>query len=74
MRNGGKDLPWEAAMLALTASEMDVDEACWTVQCGELQPLYDYIFSEWNKVTKTDMEDIKKLIKRDDLDAEVCHY
>ena len=71
MRLGGKDLPWEGAMHALTASDMDVDEACWTVQCGELQPLYDYIFSEWSKVKKTDMEDIKELIKKDDLDREV---
>ena len=73
MLRGGKDLPWEAAMHALTATNMDVDEACWTVQCGELQPLYECIFSEWNKVTKTDMEDIKKLIKKDDLEIEVVH-
>lgn len=60
-------------MQALTANEMDVDEAYWAIQCEGLHELYEYIFSEWSKVKQTDMEDIKKLLKKGEFEKEVAY-
>lgn len=73
MRRKDRPLNWEGAVKVLSAHNMDVAVACYAIQCEGLQELYDYIFSGWSKVTKTDMEDIKSLMKREDIEEEV-HY
>lgn len=57
------ELTWSAAMTALSRNGMDVDSACYAIQTDWLQPLYEYIFSDYTAVAKTDMEEIKKIIK-----------
>ena len=64
-------LTWEEAVQALARNEMNVDSACWAIQCDTLQPLYEYIFSEWNVVKQKDMEEIKGLIKKKGIDEDV---
>jgi len=64
-------LTWEGAVRALTLNNMDVDTACWVIQCDTLQPLYESIFSEWQQVKQKDMEEIKELIKNKDFDQDV---
>ncbi len=56
-------LEWKAAVTALSRNSMDVDSTCYAIQTERLQPLYEYIFSEYTAVAKTDMEEIKKIIK-----------
>ena len=65
------DLTWSIAVTALSANNMDVTTACCAIQCELLQPLYGYIFSEWSKVKQKDMEEIKELVKRTDVEEEV---
>lgn len=60
-------LEWDQAVLALSRNSMDVEETCYAIQTEWLQPLYEYIFSEYTAVTKTDMEEIKKIIKNEQL-------
>lgn len=64
-------LTWEGAVRALTLNNMDVDTACWVIQCDTLQPLYESIFSEFQQVKQKDMEEIKELIKNKDFDQDV---
>ena len=64
-------LTWEGAVQALARNEMNVDSACWAIQCDTLQPLYEYIFSEWNIVKQKDMEEMKGLIKKEAINKDV---
>jgi E3 ubiquitin-protein ligase RNF31 len=57
------ELDWESALLALAAFDMDVERAACSVQCEALQPLYEFIFSDWKDVQATDMKNIKKRLK-----------
>ena len=65
------NLTWEGAVRALTLNEMDVNAACWVIQCETLQPLYESIFTESIQVKQKDMEETKKLIKNKEFDQEV---
>lgn len=70
-------LQWDAAVAALSSADMDVDRAYCSIQCESLQPLYEFIFSDWNEVKATDMERIKKGLAKDEADKElkeVCLY
>ena len=64
-------LTWEGAVQALSRNEMNVDSACCAIQCDTLQPLYEYIFSEWNIVKQQDMEEMKGLIKKEAINKDV---
>ena len=66
------ELKWEDAVKALSANNMDVDAACYAIQCEWLQPLYESIFSDYKGVKQTDMEEIKKLITNTEHDQDVC--
>lgn len=57
------ELEWEAAKQALSAFDMDLEKAACAIQCETLQPLYEFIFSEWTQVPATDMKNIKKRLK-----------
>lgn len=57
-----QELQWDGAVKALTSNAMDVAAACYAIQSEWLQPLYEFIFSEYKKVAKTDMEEVKKII------------
>lgn len=59
------NLDWDSAVMALSRNGMDVDATCYAIQSDWLQPLYEYIYSEYTAVAKTDMEEIKKIIKND---------
>ncbi len=56
------ELEWDSAVLALSQNGMDVADTPYAVQTEWLQPLYEYVYSEYTGVTKTDMEEIKKII------------
>ena len=56
------ELEWNDAVIALSRNGMDVDKTCYAIQTEWLYPVYEYIFSEYTKVTKTDMEEVKKII------------
>lgn len=60
------ELEWEMAVDALSQNGMDVNETFYMLQTEWLQPLYEFIFSEFTAVTKTDNENIKKIIKSKD--------
>ena len=69
------ELEWEASLQALSAFDMSVEKAACAIQCETLQPLYEFIFSEWTEVAATDMKKIKGRLKNreEDKDArEVC--
>ena len=53
-------------MLALSAFDMNVEKAASSIQCEALQPLYEFIFSEWKEVPSTDMKKIKERLKKAD--------
>ena len=59
------ELKWDAAVQALSRNGMDVDETCYVLQSEWLQPLYEFIYSEYKKVAKTDMEEIKSIIRNE---------
>ena len=59
------ELEWDSAVLALSRNGMDVKETFYALQAEWLQPLYDYVYSEYTAVTKTDMEEIKVIIKNE---------
>ena len=59
------DLKWKEAEHALSAFDMNVAKAACSIQCESLQPLYEFIFSEWTEVSATDMRNIKKRLKKD---------
>ena len=62
---GGRfKVSWADAVRALSETELDVDEAYYTVQRYGLMELYDYLMSDFSKVTegKTEMEYLKNLI------------
>lgn len=42
---------------------MSVERAACSIQCEMLQPLYEFIFSEWTEVPATDMKKIKDRLK-----------
>ena len=68
------ELQWDAAVTALSRNGMDVDSTCYAIQTEWLQPLYEYIFSEYKAVAKTDMEEIKTIIKnQQQYSLEVVH-
>ena len=58
-----QQLDWEPAVLGLSVCDMDVERAVCSIQCETLQPLYEFIFSEWTQVPATDMKNIKKRLK-----------
>ena len=61
--------------MALSAYDMDVDKACWSIQREALEPIYEFIFSEWTEVQQTDMKNIKEMLKKKELEREVqCIY
>lgn len=51
--------------MALSAFDMDVERAACSIDCEMLQPLYEFIFSEWTEVAATDMKNIKERLKRE---------
>ena len=65
------ELTWEAATKVLSRNDMDVAAACHAVQCEWLYELHDYIFSEYKEVVQTEYENIKRLVKNEDLDLTV---
>ena len=65
MDNSVPELDWNMAAMALHQNGMDVEETCYVIQSEWLQPLYEYIFSEYTAIAKTDMEEIKKIIKNE---------
>ena len=60
-----RELEWKGAVHALSAFDMDIDKAYWSIQCEVLEPMYEFIFSEWNHIAATDMQNIKKLLKKE---------
>lgn len=48
------EVTWDEAAQALSVADLDVNEAFYVVQCRRLQPLYDFIFSEYKQ---TDLMD-----------------
>lgn len=69
------ELEWDSAVLALSRNGMDVEETFYAIQTEWLQPLYEYVYSEYTGVAKTDMEEIKKIIKNEQqYSLEVCGY
>ena len=57
------ELDWDMAVEALSKNGMDVNATFYILQTDWLQPLYQFIFSEFTGVAKTDMENIKEMIK-----------
>ena len=76
MRNIEPSIPvlgWDSAVMALSRNGMDVSSTFYAIQTEWLQPLYEYVYGEYTAVTKTDMEEIKKIIKSEDqYTLEVC--
>lgn len=69
------ELQWDNAVLALSRNGMDVKETFYALQTEWLQPLYEYVYSEYTGVTKTDMEEIKVIIKNEkQYTLEVCWH
>lgn len=67
------ELEWDSAVLALSRNRMDIEETFYAIQTEWLQPLYEYVYSEYTGVAKTDMEEIKKIIKDEQqYSLEVC--
>ena len=66
-----KDLVWENAVDVLSVNEMDVDKACYAVQCEWLQPVYESINSEHKKVKQEEMEELKNLLLSHKDDKEI---
>ena len=56
------ELDWDTAAEALSRNGMDVSATFYVIQTDWLEPLYDFIFSEFGDVKMTDMENIKKMI------------
>ena len=61
-----QDLAWKSAVDVLCVNGMDVDKACYAVQCDWLQPLYDSINSEHKKLKQDEMKEIKEIISKKD--------
>lgn len=59
-----QELRWEEAVLALSVCDMNVEKAVCSIQCESLEPLYEFIFSEWTEVPATDMKKIKERLKK----------
>lgn len=51
--------------MALSAFDMNVERAACSIDCEILEPLYDFIFSEWTQVAATDMKKIKERLKKE---------
>ena len=66
-----KNLEWENAVDVLSVNEMDVDKACYAVQCEWLQPVYESINSEHKKVKQEEMEELKNLLLSHKDDKEI---
>lgn len=49
--------------MALSAFDMDVEKAACSIDCEILEPLYEFIFTEWTQVAATDMKNIKRRLK-----------
>lgn len=49
----------------MSAFDMNVEKAACSIDCETLQPLYEFIFSEWTEVAVTDMKNIKARLKKD---------
>lgn len=60
------ELSWETAVNVLMVNGMDVDRACYAVQCEWLQPLYDSINSEHKKLKAEEMAEIKTIVSKKD--------
>ena len=60
------ELAWETAVKVLSVNDMDVDKACYAVQCDWLKPLYESINSEHKKLKQEEMEEIKTIVSRKD--------
>ena len=60
------ELSWKSAVDVLTVNGMDVNKACYAVQCEWLQPLYESINSEHRKLKQEEMEEIKGIVSRKD--------
>ena len=56
------ELPWEMAVKVLSVNDMDVDKACYAVQCDWLKPLYESINSEHKKSKQDEMKEIKTIL------------
>ncbi len=65
------EVNWKIAVQALCANDMDVTTAFCALQAEGLQPLYDYVFGEWQKVKRDDMEELKTQINEGRIEAEV---
>ena len=65
---GIPELSWEKAAELLSANGGDVNKACYAVQCEWLQPLYQSISSEHYKPKQMEMQEIKLIISRKDID------
>ena len=60
------ELTWESAVNVLSVNGMDVNRACYAVQCEWLQPVYESIHSEHKKVKQEEMAEIKTIISKKD--------
>lgn len=70
-----QDLAWKSAVEVLSVNEMDVDKACYAVQCEWLQPVYESINSEHKKLKKDEMKEIKMIVsKKDELFSKEVLY
>ena len=60
------ELTWPNAVNVLSVNGMDVNKACYALQCEWLQPLYESINSEHKKVKQEEMEEIKTIVSKKD--------
>ena len=60
------ELSWQSAVDVLSVNGMDVNKACYAVQCEWLQPLYESINSEHKKVKQEEMAEIKTIVSKKD--------
>ena len=60
------DLTWANAVNVLSVNGMDVNRACYALQCDWLQPLYESINSEHKKLKQEEMAEIKAIVSKKD--------
>ena len=60
------ELSWATAVDVLSVNGMDVNKACYALQCDWLQPLYESINSEHKKLKQDEMAEIKALVSKKD--------
>ena len=60
------ELDWDTAAEALSRNGMDVSATFYVLQTDWLEPLYEFIFSEFTDAKQKDMENIKNMVTSKD--------